>query len=56
MLGQAQALGCNNGDAKCLCQNQNFAYGIRDCSYQHCQNDTAAGAIIAYGIEYCKRK
>jgi len=56
MLGQAAALGCAGADPKCLCQNQNFIYGIRDCSYQFCQNDTAAGSIISYGTEYCKRE
>ena len=56
MLGQAASLGCSANDAKCLCQNQNFIFGVRDCSYQHCQNDSNAGTTVSYGTEYCKRE
>ena len=55
MLGQAASLGCPGApDAKCLCQNKNFLYGVRDCSYQSCHNDTAAGITVQYGLQYCK--
>ena len=56
MLGQATQLGCQANDAKCLCQNQNFAYGIRDCSYQSCNNETAAAEVVSYGVAYCSGK
>merc|ERR1712169_113319 len=53
MLGQAAALGCSATDVACLCKNDNFGFGIRDCSYQACPPDTNVAAIIAYGNSYC---
>jgi hypothetical protein len=53
MLGQASALGCSSTDVACLCKNQNFGFGIRDCSYQACPPNTDIAAIIAYGNTYC---
>jgi hypothetical protein len=56
MLAQASALGCppTNGqpNAACLCGNQNFAYGLRDCTYQAC-GQTDGTAVEAYGASYC---
>lgn len=54
MLTKAGELGCNGADPKCLCSNQNFLYGVRDCSYQSCNDDGAAGKVVAFGLEYCK--
>ena len=56
MLGKAGEFGCSNTDAACLCKDANFAYGVRDCSYQSCQNDTAAAIVVAYGTAYCACK
>lgn len=53
MLGKAGDFGCGASDAACLCKDANFAYGVRDCSYQYCQNDTAAAMVVAYGTAYC---
>lgn len=55
MLDKADSeLGCDSGDAKCLCENVNFTYGIRDCSLNLCKDQ--AEAIIHYGSEYCLSK
>jgi hypothetical protein len=53
MLGQAQALGCSNTDAACLCRNVNFGYGVRDCSNQACPDQNAVSSVISYGLAYC---
>jgi len=29
-------LGCAAGDAGCLCQNEDFAFGVSDCSKANC--------------------
>merc|ERR1712029_1004089 len=34
-------------------KNNDFGFGIRDCSYQACPPDTNVAAIIAYGNNYC---
>lgn len=52
MLEKASELGCASGDAACLCNNMNFAYGIRDCSNAACGPE-AAIPVIAYGNQYC---
>jgi hypothetical protein len=53
MLAKAGEFSCQSTDIACLCKNPNFGYGIRDCSYQYCQNDTAAAQIVAFGVQYC---
>ncbi|KAH7021138.1 uncharacterized protein B0I36DRAFT_29356 [Microdochium trichocladiopsis] len=53
MLGLAGSLGCEATNAQCLCNNQDFAYGIRDCSRQACGDEQVANQVIAYGVQYC---
>lgn len=50
---KSEELGCDTGDLSCLCVNQNFVYGIRDCSAAICNREDAAKAV-QYGIEICK--
>ena len=45
MNAAAQALGCAPGDHGCLCQNQNYQFGIRDCTNQACPGANAAQAV-----------
>ncbi len=55
MLGQYGSLGCSSAsDLKCLCSNENFVNGIRDCSYESCGSDSNAADVVAYGVELCK--
>lgn len=57
MLLKAGELGCpikdGQPDAKCLCNNQDFSYGIRDCALESCGNDTVAQGVIQFGLDYC---
>ncbi|KAK1723806.1 hypothetical protein CaCOL14_000709 [Colletotrichum acutatum] len=55
MQGLASDLGCTAGDNACLCRNPNFAYGIRDCSFQSCTQSSDAEAAVASGIELCRQ-
>ncbi len=45
-------LGCTAGDVACYCTNQDFGFGIRDCSSAICSPEEAA-SVIAFGAEYC---
>lgn len=50
---KSQELGCDAGDIRCLCLNQNFIFGIRDCSLAICPGEDAAAAL-QYGLDLCK--
>ncbi|KAH7027556.1 uncharacterized protein B0I36DRAFT_375369 [Microdochium trichocladiopsis] len=52
MVAQYSALGCSQPNAACLCKNQDFGNGIRDCSNGACGTD-AARPVISYGSSYC---
>ncbi|KAL6913439.1 hypothetical protein FSHL1_011115 [Fusarium sambucinum] len=51
---KSQELGCDAGDVSCLCTNQDFIYGLRDCSAAIC-NDEQAAAVVAYGLALCRQ-
>ncbi|KAH7177696.1 hypothetical protein DER46DRAFT_589306 [Fusarium sp. MPI-SDFR-AT-0072] len=51
---KSQELGCDAGDIGCLCTNQNFIYGLRDCSAAICNSEQAA-QVLNYGLEICRR-
>jgi CFEM domain len=53
MLGLAVSLGCPSTDVACLCANQNFGYGVRDCSAQACPPGTDLSGISQYALQYC---
>jgi hypothetical protein len=53
MLHLAESLGCTGGDLACLCLNQNFSYGIRDCTDQACPNSKDASDTQAWGVAIC---
>lgn len=57
MIGAAKSeeLGCDTGDLQCLCTNQDFIYGLRDCSRAIC-NDEQAAQVLEYGLSVCRRK
>ncbi|KAK2002440.1 CFEM domain-containing protein [Colletotrichum falcatum] len=55
MQGLATNLGCTAGDTACLCRNPNFTYGIRDCSFQSCQQAGDAEQAVAAGVELCRQ-
>ncbi|KLJ08800.1 hypothetical protein EMPG_15768 [Blastomyces silverae] len=47
MLALAPSLGCKSGDIDCLCKNDDFAWGVRDCTVQACGPRDLPGAIAA---------
>lgn len=47
------SFGCAQGNVTCYCTNQDFGYGIRDCSNEACSASDAA-TVIAFGTQYCK--
>ncbi|KAL8365054.1 hypothetical protein RB595_004053 [Gaeumannomyces hyphopodioides] len=51
---KSQELGCAANDAACACRNQNFLYGVRDCSAELCASFDTAGQAIGYANEYCR--
>jgi len=53
MLGKAGQLGCSPNDVKCLCNNQNFGFGIRDCSAALC-NQADMQKTITFGQSFCQ--
>jgi len=57
MQNQASALGCSSStDVACLCGNQNFRNGVRDCANQACGNAGDANSTISFGTSYCAGK
>lgn len=52
MLGQYSSLGCAALDAYCLCSNDDFSNGLRDCSNGAC-GTAIASTVIAFGSLYC---
>lgn len=51
---KSRELGCDAGDVSCLCTNQDFIYGLRDCSAAICNSEQAA-AVVAYGLAICRQ-
>ncbi|KAF4436397.1 hypothetical protein F53441_13269 [Fusarium austroafricanum] len=51
---KSKELGCGSGDISCLCTNQDFIYGLRDCSAAICSGEQAA-QVLNYGLELCRR-
>ncbi|KAF4983001.1 hypothetical protein FDECE_17402 [Fusarium decemcellulare] len=51
---KSEELGCDTGDLGCLCTNQNFVYGLRDCSLAIC-NEEQAAQVLQYGLEVCRQ-
>ncbi|RMJ12081.1 hypothetical protein BHE90_014730 [Fusarium euwallaceae] len=56
MIGaeKSKELGCDTGDLQCLCTNQNFIYGLRDCSRAICSEEQAA-QVLEYGLSVCRQ-
>ncbi|KAK3344379.1 hypothetical protein B0T25DRAFT_325094 [Lasiosphaeria hispida] len=49
----ASTFSCGADDIACLCKAQNWAYGIRDCSIQACQDDSKANTVISWSNQLC---
>lgn len=45
MNNKAQELGCDSGDRTCLCNADNYKFGVRDCTNQACPGEDAAQAV-----------
>ncbi|KAJ4991067.1 CFEM domain-containing protein [Stagonosporopsis vannaccii] len=44
---------CAAGDTACFCSQSNWAYGVRDCSREAC-NDEEAGQAVSYAAGLCQ--
>lgn len=53
MLGMAGALGCNGNDIACMCGNQNFGFGVHDCSVEVCSDAGQANQAISWANNLC---
>ena len=51
---KAEELGCGKGDVKCLCENKDFTYGLRDCSTAICKDATDTSSLLDYSMKLCK--
>ncbi|KAL1999570.1 hypothetical protein VTN02DRAFT_4346 [Thermoascus thermophilus] len=52
MHGLAESLGCSSDDAACLCNNQNFKYGVHDCTVEACPGEDV-NAVVATALAIC---
>lgn len=50
---KAQELKCGDKDLSCLCKNNDFVYGFRDCAKAICDAD-GVSKILAYATSICK--
>jgi hypothetical protein len=53
MLAKAGEFNCGATDTACLCKNDDFKFGVRDCAYQSCGDDQAAAKVVAWGEQFC---
>jgi hypothetical protein len=53
MFAKAAELGCGQGDIACLCKNQDFGYGVRDCSKAVCGNVDEVNVAIGWHNNLC---
>jgi hypothetical protein len=53
MLNKGSEFNCSNGDLNCLCPQQNFGYGIRDCADQACSSASDATTVKNFGNTLC---
>ena len=55
MLGQAQSLGCLYiTDVTCVCNNQIFGSGVRDCTNEACPPNADKGSVIDFADTFCE--
>lgn len=52
MNNQASQLGCKSGDMNCLCNTDNYKFGIRDCTKQACPADDSQ-AVVSQAVDKC---
>ncbi|RDA89386.1 hypothetical protein CP532_6165 [Ophiocordyceps camponoti-leonardi (nom. inval.)] len=55
MLSESKAteLDCDHGDFQCLCVNQDFFFGLRDCTQGNCQGQNV-NEILQFGQTICQ--
>ncbi|RDA96186.1 hypothetical protein CP533_1633 [Ophiocordyceps camponoti-saundersi (nom. inval.)] len=55
MLSESKAteLDCDHGDFQCLCVNQDFFFGLRDCTQGNCQGNNV-NEILQFGQTICQ--
>jgi len=52
MNNKAEELGCTSGDQRCLCDSENYSYGVRDCTAQACPEDDSA-KVVQIALSTC---
>lgn len=52
MNDKASELGCKAGDMSCLCDTDNYKFGIRDCTTQACPKEDAQ-AVLSNAVSKC---
>lgn len=56
MLAKAKELGCPESNVACLCLNEKFGNGIRDCTNESCPPKADRQSVIDAGVQYCARE
>lgn len=46
-------MGCSNDDIPCLCLNEDFGNGIRDCTNESCPGNANKKAVLEVGATFC---
>lgn len=54
MNNKASELGCKPGDMRCLCDTQDYTYGVRDCTNQACPEDDSA-SVVQIALSSCPK-
>lgn len=50
---RALELDCENNDLACLCADERFTFGLRDCSSATCGSDDAR-RVVEHGVQLCR--
>lgn len=56
MLAKAEELGCEGTNIACLCLNEDFGNGIRDCTNEACGPNEDKKSVLSVGASFCAGK
>lgn len=54
MDNKASELGCPKNDHGCLCEKENYRFGVRDCTAQACPDEDSA-AVVKIALKTCPK-
>ena len=54
MNNKASELGCEAGDKRCLCDSENYSFGVRDCTKQACPDDDSEN-VVQIALSSCPK-